>query len=391
MWYKMRTVSLTVGVGNWLPGLAGEEILVWTPSPGWRPTGRTWLSVLALGLVFWLIVRYTTLIFEVAAVLFAAYLLSLAVSPLADFCAQWRIPRAVAALLFYSVIAATLVLLGRLLFPVIRAETMHLRRMLPVMLARALAATGDPTLALDWLPSLRSLAQNLVQGADMVLRPAFGAILGVGGLAVDLVVVLVLAFFFVTDHGIGERVLYGWIPVGQQARVRRVSRTLRFRLTRWMWAQVAVAMYFAVAFSAVLALLQVPFAFTIGITGGLLELVPYLGGFVAFSLAALSALSVSPILVLWVAILYVVVMQTESHVLAPALYGRVTGLHPALVLTALFIGAKAAGLLGVVFAVPVAVVVVTLLDEVQRRRVEPATEPAVAPSLPAPETELEKP
>ncbi len=364
---------------------------MWTPSPGWRPTGRTWLSVLALGLVFWLIVRYTTLIFEVAAVLFAAYLLSLAVSPLADFCAQWRIPRAVAVLLFYSVIAATLVLLGRLLFPVIRAETMHLRRMLPVMLARALAALGDPTLALDWLPSLRSLAQNLVQGADMVLRPAFGAILGVGGLAVDLVVVLVLAFFLVTDHGIGERVLYGWIPAGHQARVRRVSRTLRFRLTRWMWAQVAVAMYFAVAFSAVLALLQVPFAFTIGITGGLLELVPYLGGFVAFSLAALSALSVSPILVLWVAILYVVVMQTESHVLAPALYGRVTGLHPALVLTALFIGAKAAGLLGVVFAVPVAVVVVTLLDEVQRRRVEPATEPAVAPSLPAPETELEKP
>jgi predicted PurR-regulated permease PerM len=362
------------------------EVLVWAPSSGWRPTWRTWLSVLALGLVFWLIVRYTTLIFEVAAVLFAAYLMSLAISPLADFCAQRHIPRAVAVLIFYALAAGLLVLIGRLLVPVIHAETMHLRRTLPAVLERALAVFQTSPLLQDWLPTARSLAQGLTQGTEGLLRPAVGAVMNAGGVGLDLIVVLVLAFFFVTDDGIGERLLYGWIPAEQQPRVRRFSTTLRFRLTRWLWAQVAVAVYFALAFSTVLTLLHVPFAFTIGIIGGLLELVPYLGGFVAFSLAALSALSTSPITVLWIAILYVVVIQTEGHVLAPALYGRVTGLHPASVLLALFVGAKAAGLLGVIFAVPVAVVIVTLLEEAQRWRAAPS---AVA-ALPAPESELEK-
>ncbi len=357
------------------------------PSSGWRPTARTWLGVLALGLVFWLIVRYTSLIFEVTAVLFAAYLISLAIGPLADFGARRRIPRAVTVLIFYALAAGVLALIGRLLFPVIRAETLHLGRTLPAVMERALAVFQNSPALQDWLPTVRSLAQGLTQGTEGLVRPVFGALMNAGGIVVDLLVILVLAFFFVTDDGIGERLLYNWMPVRQQQRARRLNTVLRFRLTRWIWAQVAVAMYFALAFSAVLALLHVPFAFTIGIIGGLLEFVPYLGGFVAFSLAAFSALSVSPITVLWVAILYVVVIQTEGHVLAPALYGRVTGLHPASVLLALFVGAKAAGLLGVIFAVPVAVVVVTLLEEAQRWR---AASAAVA-VLPAPESELEKP
>jgi predicted PurR-regulated permease PerM len=50
----------------------------------------------------------------------------------------------------------------------------------------------------------------------------------------------------------------------------------------------------------------------------------------------------------------------------------VTNLHPALVLLALLIGAKAAQLTGTLLAIPVAVVVTTLIEEAQGRLAEPA-------------------
>jgi len=109
----------------------------------------------------------------------------------------------------------------------------------------------------------------------------------------------------------------------------------------------------------------VPFAFTIGLVGGVLEIVPYLGGITATVLAITSALTVSPWLALWVVLLYAVVVEIEAHIVAPALYGRVVGLHPALILIALVIGAKAKGIFGIFFAVPILVVLTALLDEVR--------------------------
>jgi predicted PurR-regulated permease PerM len=140
----------------------------------------------------------------------------------------------------------------------------------------------------------------------------------------------------------------------------------RRRLARWVWAQVAIAAYFALIFSVGLALMEVPFAFSVGLVGGVLEIIPYLGGAVALSLAVLSALSIKPILALWVFIFYLVVVEIESHVIAPTFYGRIIGLHPVVVLLALVVGARAQGIIGVLFAVPVVVVLGTIIQEVQK-------------------------
>ena len=70
-----------------------------------------------------------------------------------------------------------------------------------------------------------------------------------------------------------------------------------------------------------------------------------------------------PILAVWVLVLYLVFTQLESHVIATAFYGRVTRLHPAIVLIGLLVGVKAGGVLGVLLAVPVAVALAALIAE----------------------------
>ena len=186
---------------------------------------------------------------------------------------------------------------------------------------------------------------------------------------------LVLAFFFASDKDLGERLLTWWVPSRHQAKIRLIMEGLRRRLTRWVLAQVAVAIYFAFAFSIGLKLLGVPFAVTIGLIGGVLEIIPYLGGFIGFLFAVTSALAVDPWLALWVAIFYVVVTEIESHVIAPAFYGRVINLHPAVILVALLVGAKVEGILGVFFAVPIAVILAAILDEVRASFLAPEPQP----------------
>ena len=108
-----------------------------------------------------------------------------------------------------------------------------------------------------------------------------------------------------------------------------------------------------------------PYAFTIALAGAVFEIIPFVGGIVALSLSLLSALTVDPWLAVWVGIIYAVITEVQAHIVAPALYGKAIRLHPALMIVALFMGAKLNGLVGVFFAVPLTVIITTLAQELQ--------------------------
>jgi predicted PurR-regulated permease PerM len=264
----------------------------------------------------------------------------------------------------YLGLVGGVVLLASLLVPVIRSELSLLQTNGPNLFRKALSQMQATPVG-RFLPSTDSLASSLSQHVDALLTALVSAVTGLGEAALDLLIVLVLTFFFVTDAGLGGRILEVWIPHRYRSRARVITGHLQHRLTRWIWAQFAIAVYFAVVFSVGMRLLGVPFAFTIGTVGGVFELVPYLGGAVALLLAVVSALTVHPLLVLWVVLFHVVVVEVESHIIVPAFYGRIIGLHPAIILVALLIGAKAQGIIGVLFAVPVTVVLLAFLQELR--------------------------
>jgi predicted PurR-regulated permease PerM len=335
-------------------------------APPWRLNLPTWLGLLALGLAFWLIINHTGLLLEVLWVLFGAVLLSLAIRPLAERLARWRVPRDLTVLGVYAILAAVLTLVGYLLAPILSTEVAHLRSGGPDLLQAAATRLAAIPLLGRLLPSADTLAQSLSQRLDVMVSAALGTAASIGSLALDVLLVLVLAYFFVTDRTLGRRLLRDWSPRRYRPQVDAIVASASQRLTRRLWAQVAIASYFALVFSVGLTLLGVPFAFSIGLMGGILEIIPYLGGAVAVSLATVSALTVKPLLALWVILFYAIVVEVEPHLVAPTFYGRVMGLHPVVVLLALAVGTKAQGVLGVLFAVPVMVVLGVIIQEARK-------------------------
>jgi predicted PurR-regulated permease PerM len=331
----------------------------------WHLSLKTWLSLLALGLTLWLVISYFGLIFEIIGVLLGAFLLSLAISPLADASNRWHIPRAVAVIIAYLGLGGILAGLITLLIPVVNAEVSYFQEHAPNLFQNILSNASSIPFVRNLFPSSGSLSSDLIQRIDSLVRTLITALSGIGGIALDALIVLLLAYFLTTDPSLIENFLSSWVPATSRPEILAAKESLRKRLSRWIWAQLGLAVYFSVAFSVGLTLLKVPFALTIGLVGGVLELIPYFGGFVALILAILSALTVQPLLMLWVFIFYLAVVEIEAHVLSPMLFGRVTGIHPGVLLVALLIGVKAGGILGLLFTVPVAIVLRFIIDEVQ--------------------------
>jgi predicted PurR-regulated permease PerM len=309
-----------------------------------------------------LIITQLEIIMEMMWVLLGALLIGLTIRPVADFLIRWHIPRELTVLSVYVMVVALFALLGVLLVPVIGAEVSQLRANGPALLQRAISQVAAIPLVNDALPSGDTLVQSLAQQMDTVVNTVTDAVAELGTLAVDVLVALIIGYFVATDVDLLERLSARWIPQHHQARICPAVEHLQRQLTRWVWARLIVAVYFGAVSGVGLALLGVPYALTISLVGALMEIVPYLGG-VAVPLAVVSALTVRPTSILWIVLFYIVVIEIKGHVIEPALYGRAMGLHPGIVLIALAVGLKVGGVIGVLFAVPVTVVLAAVVDQ----------------------------
>ncbi|MCB9419928.1 MAG: AI-2E family transporter [Ardenticatenaceae bacterium] len=328
---------------------------------------QVWLALFSLGLALWLAVTYVQDILAIGWVLFGAILLSLALQPLANRLSRYHIPRGVTVFVTYVAGAALLVGLGYLLAPIINQDVTYLQTNGSTLIQSALTRLANTPLA-RWIPSRDTFVQNLSQRLDTIITGAAGTLASVSNLFLDLSVVFILAYFITAHDGRwSERLVVSWFPSARQAHVREILDNTRQRLARWVLAQLAVALFFMVTFSIGLTLLRTPFALTIGIVSGLLCLIPipYLGAFVATALTAVSAATGNPWQIFWVAAYTLLVSAVEAHILLPVLYGRAVGLDSAVVLLALLAGAKIGGIVGVFFAVPAAVIALTILQEIQ--------------------------
>ena len=101
---------------------------------------------------------------------------------------------------------------------------------------------------------------------------------------------------------------------------------------------------------------------------GLLEIVPYIGPIVSAVPAILVALVQSPPLALFVLGLYILIQQTENYILVPKIMGKTIGANPLVILVAVLIGFKLAGIVGMLLAVPIVGAATVFLHDLRESR-----------------------
>ena len=121
-------------------------------------------------------------------------------------------------------------------------------------------------------------------------------------------------------------------------------------LAGYLRGQLAAALFIGVTCAIAFALFKVPYALLVGLGAGLLEFVPVIGPLsVVIAIASLTSGTKLLVLLVFLAALRMV----QDYVVYPRLLGRGMHLHPMLVISAILIGARIDGIVGVIAAVPV--------------------------------------
>ena len=339
-----------------------------------RLTNRAIFLVLGAGALIWLLFNAT----HIVVVLFIAVLLATAVSSAANYLDRFRVPRGLAILFVYLLVVAILAGVIGLLVPLVVSEVQLLRDNLPeyqaqadALLARFPQASGQP-LKVDDI--IGGLSGRLQEGAVELGR----GIAEVGSTLVTLLLIFVFAFFMAVDDRFATRVVRRFFPPATRDRAATIMGEMGNGLGHWVRAQLLLAAFFGIAFGIGLAILRVPYALTLAVVGGVLEIIPYIGGFVTVILAVLVAATTGQLWLVGATLIwYLLVVNVEAHIVGPKMVGDVVGLHPLVVVVSLFIGEEVLGILGALLAVPIAVVIQILLDQFWKFGDEPQEDGAV--------------
>lgn len=225
------------------------------------------------------------------------------------------------------------------------------------------------------------LSANFERVASYVTQIGFG----VGHVLLSAFGAVVIAYMLSTMPGLMRRQSARFLSPIRHQGFMRIADDVHQRVGGWARGQVIVAATFGALFGSAAWLIGLPFAISLGIIAGVLEVIPYLGGLVTVILAVMLAMTLGWWHVLAVLVAYVVLINIESHILAPKLIGNAVGLPPVAVLMALLAGLELRGVVGVLLAVLSALVIAAVLDEFWPTGVDLDSSAADSAGLPAPD------
>lgn len=300
---------------------------------------------------------------HVFIIIFASILLAASISPAARFLSRYHVPRGVTVLLVYILGLAIIAGAMALLVPLIIDELKQFRSSLPVYASdiQNLVHRFAPSQSVNLSSS--ALIGRVSGSLSTIASSLTGVVRTIISIGIDVVLILASAFFMANDANFARKLIKRLVPPDQRPQAMRVmSRTGR-ELGEWVQGQLLLALYFGVVFGAGLYFIGIDYAVTLGAVGAILEIIPYVGGFLTMVLAVLVGLTHDPLHAALALGWYAIVAETEAHIVHPKLMQHFVRLNPVAIILALFLGGEAFGLIGALLAVPIAVVVKVLVDE----------------------------
>ncbi len=318
-----------------------------------------WIVLIAV--ILWMLghVFNTVLIFIIAS------LLAYALYPAVKLLGRWM-PRFFAILIVYIVVLTALVVVIYFLVNTTVSQVSALIVNVRALLTPAPHEQVSPlvkTLERFGITQAQITAagNQIIAQAEGLTTSVVPLLTGIFNFILDTFVVAVLSIYLLVDGSRVTNWLRNNLPASQEGRMRFFLNTLQRVVGGYIRGQLTLSALIGVLVGIDMTIFHVPYAVLLGVLAFVLEFIPVLGTLTSGAICVLVALSQGWLIALLVLASFIVIHILEGDVIGPRIVGQAIGLHPAVSLIALIAGAELFGIVGALFASPVAGVIQALL------------------------------
>ncbi|HEL1618993.1 TPA: AI-2E family transporter [Streptococcus suis] len=144
-----------------------------------------------------------------------------------------------------------------------------------------------------------------------------------------------------------------YLPTKWRSSISKILTDVNSQLANYVRGQVTVAIIVALMFSIMFSIIGLSYPITLGLMAGFLNLIPYLGSFLAMIPAVILGLIAGPVMLIKVLIVFMVEQTIEGRFVTPLIIGSSLNIHPITILFVLLTAGQMYGVLGVLLGIPI--------------------------------------
>jgi len=338
------------------------------------------LIATAVFITIWLLVKLAPILSLFVFALFIVY----TINPLVDFLISVKIKPILASTIASLVIFIAVFLLFYLLIPGLINEIRQLIIFLTSGFTQDLPALITQLEEFDQRFNLR-LTETFIEYSDQFIRQApanvQGLLRSITGLSMDLVnqawlvlVLIFLVFYMAQDINKVRQNLTLMFPQIYKENVSHLLQVVDEKVGAYIRGTLLKCLFVGFLTGIGLYTAGMPFALSLGILAGILNIILYIGPLVAAIPALLLSIMPGTPSFIIIGIIYIIVQVLDAFVFTPVFLGKATDLSPLTVIAIVLVGSQLAGILGIILAIPITATLKVLLQHyyLDRRKTEEA-------------------
>lgn len=292
--------------------------------------------------------------------------------------------RVVIILAIYAVAAGLLALIVYYVVVVLGRSVVTLVAAAPQLIPAGVAAVEEyldvflaslpPSARLQVEGLLAQAAPRASQALVNLISAGFTRIGSSSGMILGFIALPVFVFYLLKDWGRLRQDFYASLPRWALYHVKNVCAIIHDVVGRHLRGQLLLGLIVGIATYVLLATARVPYAMPLAVLGGIGEMVPLVGPWLAGIIGIVIVLATAPDKVVWIALGYIVIQLLENNLLVPKIQGRQMHIHPALAIVLTIVAGSRAGVLGFLLVLPVTMTVIEIIKYVRSQIQSESTE-----------------
>lgn len=213
----------------------------------------------------------------------------------------------------------------------------------------------------ELISNIKLLIESLSGGFVEIFGKAFGGVINLG-------LIFIISFYLSISKDGVENFLRIITPINKEEYVIGLWKRTQKKIGLWIQGQMLLSLIIGILTYLGLTILGVKYSLVISVITALFELIPF-GIFISVIPAVVfSYLSGGVTLSILTALLYFILHQFENYLIYPLIIKKVIGIPPLVVILSVIIGWQLANFWGVILAIPVAVFLFELLNDLEKKK-----------------------
>jgi len=201
------------------------------------------------------------------------------------------------------------------------------------------------------------ISKNFEQAVNKILPQTFSGISSAVSTVTNIVIIILTApfilFFMLKDKNKFKESVVSFVPTRLKKSTDEMLTEMSQTLSSYITGQLTVAFWVAVMFFVGYLIIGQRYALVLGISAGILNLIPYVGSTLALIPSLIIGAFISPSMFIKVIIVFAVEQTIETRVISPIIVGNKMQMHPVTTILVLLVSAGMFGLFGMIAGIPV--------------------------------------